>query len=264
MTNVRGMASRCVIAFLCALVVSACGGGGGSNGDTGNVPTSADEFIIWSGNENGAYILDGAGQQFARTMHSDQVFAISIGNYLSGLTFGDNSSVLYNGNQIALVVLDFDSNDRKVAYLACSGPAPNYGKMTITVTNLGWTYSCASNTGSGSDSGTGGDGVNASHCIDVTSNNGSYYLYNACNVSVYVSWCIDDDVYWNCGPSNPIGDGLYNYSRGTWGIGPGNSYPLQTPADGRTVRLFACAKGPSGIEPLVSLTNLEPPQGVCR
>ena len=135
-----------------AVVLAACGGGGGADNNDAPSGGGAQQYRVFTGNANQHVVLDGASTQFAVRKSDDKLVHLSSGSALNGLLFVEGGSILRDGQKIGAILLTAGQSGQSIATLACSGPAPNFGAMTITVTSSSWTHSCASNTG-----GSGGD-----------------------------------------------------------------------------------------------------------
>ena len=135
-----------------AVVLAACGGGGSADNTEAPPGGESQQYRVFTGNANQHVVLDGASTQFAVRKSDDKLVHLSSGSALNGLLFVEGGSILRDGQKIGAIVLTTGQAGQSIATLACSGPAPNLGAMTITVTSSSWTHSCASNTG-----GNGGD-----------------------------------------------------------------------------------------------------------
>lgn len=132
---------------IATLFVTGCGGGGGGN-SSGN----STSYVTWANNSNGTVIKDGANNNFSVDATSRKVVSLTTNSVLSGLTVDNNGNVINNGVTVAAVVLDTSTVGSKIAIFSCSGPAPQFGAMTINETSAGWSYTCASASGSGGGS----------------------------------------------------------------------------------------------------------------
>ena len=138
--------------LLFAVVLVGCGGGGDSNDNEAPPDNASQQYRVFTGNANHHVILDGAATQFAVRRSDDKLVHLPSGSPLNQLLFVEGGSILREGQKIGAIVLVPGQDGKEIAALTCSGPAPNYGAMTITVSAQGWTHSCASN-----PSGGGGD-----------------------------------------------------------------------------------------------------------
>lgn len=141
--------AKSAIAFigLTTLLLTGCGGGGGGGGGGGP------NYVTWTDNANGTVIKDGANNNFSVNASTRAVVSLASHATLGGLTVDNNGNVIDNGTTVAAVVLNYSSSGSKISEFACSGPAPQFGAMTISETSAGWSYTCASNSGSSNSSG---------------------------------------------------------------------------------------------------------------
>jgi hypothetical protein len=186
----------------CAAFLAACGGGGSDGNDAG----SSQQYVVYDGSANKHVVLDGASTQFAVKSSSQKLVHLASGSELSNLLVAANGDILRGGEKIAAIVLAPGQDGKTIAALTCTGPAPNYGAMTIHVSSSGWTYQCASNTGGGStpDSSTS-ESANACIALDSTSSSSQDFWVNRCSDKVWVSWF--DQGYCSNGCGDTVGAG---------------------------------------------------------
>ena len=141
------------------------------------------------------------------------------------------------------------------AYSNCSGGGTDGVDIFVTSAPAGG--------GGGGGSAPRSDGVNATSCISITA---PQTFHNNCNQTIYVSACAlnSGSSIDLCNPAS-IGYGLYDWGSIMFSIRPGgtSSGGFFGPVSGGFV-YFACATGPSGIQPSAFLTSVDPPTGVCR
>jgi Tfp pilus assembly protein PilV len=187
-----------------AMLIAGCGGGG-SGGESGGAQStgSSQEYLVFQGNSNGAVILDGAANRFSVRTADQKLVYLATKTTLNGLLVSNAGAVTLNGQKIAEVIVNQGS-----AVLACSGPAPNYGAMTITISGSTWKYSCASNAGvetpgSADDPNTGSNSDPAAsepftyssavnECLDIRTHPTiarSEQMVNKCGFRINISYC---------------------------------------------------------------------------
>lgn len=227
-------------------ILQGCGGGS----DSGSAIPSTDQYVVYNGNANRHVILDGAGTQFAVKVSDQKLVQLSIATELNGLLVASNGDITRNGQKIAAVILTAQGG-QTIASLACTGPAPNFGAMTISVTAQGWTYRCASNTGAGGNEpgggvgggtggGTGGGGTagqSADQCVRLSPHpRGGLGITNTCNVAIEYSYCnlraVSSAALFQCRAqaltTSPTG---YVYQRGGSTLAPGNTAQILETAE---------------------------------
>lgn len=135
-------------ALVFATVLAACGGGGSDNDNPSGGGSPSQTYWVFDGNANQHVVLDGVSTQFAVRKSDDVLVHLASGKGLTGLQFSsDGGAILRNGQKIGAIILVSGQDGKSIAALTCTGPAPNFGAMTIAVTGDSWTHSCASNTG---------------------------------------------------------------------------------------------------------------------
>lgn len=238
-----------------------CASNTGSSSSSGSNSSSAN-YTSWTGSANGTTIMDAASNQFAVYASTRDVIALTPNTILTGLTVNTSAQVLYNGSVIGTVSPVTSTSGSSITEFYCSAGSP----MTITVGST-WSTSCggsgSTSSSSSGSSGTTYDGINASNCVSIS---GNHTLTNTCNVTIYVDACATNAQYpVDICQATSIGGGLYDYGRSSWALTPGtssNSFFFGT-VTGQVV-WFACATGPSGIEPFPFITQVSPVLGVCH
>lgn len=144
---------RSIVAYAQCISLTACGSATQDAFDKGfgqfvdglnqAVANARPTFISISNNANDFLILDGNNERFAIVSEGHELYSFASGRLLTGLSAESNGNVNFNGTKIAEILLNPDGNGRIFAYLFCSGPAQNYGPMTIAESTSGFTYSCA-------------------------------------------------------------------------------------------------------------------------
>lgn len=243
------------------------GSGGGKTSSSGD-PRLAN----WNGNDNGSTVLDVDNEHFAVSADSGEVVTRPDNRALRGTAVTD-ATLSFNGLPIAVVTLANGTNNTKVAVFQC----PNGRLLDLQISADHWSYDCG-DSGSGGSTGSGGttgsgrttssdaDGMNASSCLAVTTDEfGNSGFRNRCDATVHFSFCYrgSRSVLFECGPSAPLGDGQQSYSRGASQVGPGEFSLL--PDFAGEVLFMGCAAGPSGRDPLPFVTDISGsrPGGVC-
>lgn len=140
------MTSRLALASIAGVALSllfGCGGGGSSSADGSSQPN----YVTWSNSANGTIIKDAQNNDFSVDASTGAVVALANNTTLNGLkVVATTGNVVDNGVVIAAITLELSTTGSKIATFACSGPAPQFGAMTIVVSAQGWTYTCASAT----------------------------------------------------------------------------------------------------------------------
>ena len=123
---------RTLFGIVASTAVGACGGGGGSSGNN---------YLSFTGSENGSVVLDASGVQYSVDAGHREVVQLSSNTYLTGLTVDTSGNVVDNGSIIGGVVLEPDSNGTgQVAEFRCALG----GGMAISLGNAGWGTNCSS------------------------------------------------------------------------------------------------------------------------
>jgi len=259
------------LAFFFCLTLVGCGGGSASNSSGSNPASNAGPtFVSWEKNANDTVILDATGRKFAVLISGRELYDFATNTSLTKTNVSQNGDVYINNSLVGRVITDYASGTTTtIAFLACSGPAPNLGAMTVSISASGYSYSCASNTGAGTLTGTsGGDGIPASGCLgDGGALNGyPHSLYNSCGVKVYYTYCVTGypGSLFSCDKPPATQSFGYSYGQGADSIAPGARQSVIGQRAGDGVVWFACSIGPSGKTPLPFLTQVNPPKGLCR
>lgn len=138
--------------FAAALMVAACGGG--STNDT-----NAAAYLNWSNSANGVVVKDAAGNSFAVDSSTGNVISLASNAPVGGLTVPLGAAhVVFNGTVIGDVATVASTAGPIIVEFICSGPAPQYGGMTISTTPQGWSFTCASASGSSGGASGGSSG----------------------------------------------------------------------------------------------------------
>jgi hypothetical protein len=256
------MDSLKLAALFSTVAIIGCGGGD---------PDSS--YVTIFGNANQESIAD-ANNEFFRIRSSDRAVVNQAGTVLNGLQVDSASRVFLNSQLIGRVELDLATNGTQIAVFRCE----NAASMDIIVAAGGYSVQGCVSASSPSPSpspspapapsppSSSADGINASSCLSTSrAANGQLILSNACNQTVYFSFCLlgSSTSSFACGPSSTSG-GVITYGRGNWQVSSGGTYTFPDGSNASGAILFGCAAGPSGIQPLPNLTQLNPPTGFCR
>lgn len=246
--------------------LTACGGGGGG----GDESAASTEYVSFTGNANDTIIRDADNEAFSvLTQDRTVVIRSTKIDRLNGLTVNTDGHILSNGNRIGRIFNEKTADNTWVTLFYCDSGT----RMNITLTDT-WSHNCTQNTNptptptpTPPSSNSTSDGINASTCLSLVEDPRYSYrpmsLYNSCNVKVYFSYCYQGwtGTPFDCNPNSTSG----NFGEGTWQVSPRDYYYLPSYGNATGVNFYACAKGPSGIEPMPFITQISPKVfGICR
>ncbi|RAR59205.1 uncharacterized protein DUF4189 [Paraburkholderia unamae] len=149
---------RAFLLILSAVLVSACGSGGG--GDAASTGPTGPSFINWSGSSNGSVVLAANNVQVQFLTDGDLYYNNTEYSNVK-LASTSSATVDLNGTPFATVTNAAGSNGSTIAVLYCLGTT-TLAQIVPTGTTIAIDCSGASTTGSGTTSttGTGSSGSN--------------------------------------------------------------------------------------------------------